>query len=211
MGIWKVSSCKYENTKGYFMNYNLFHNNSCQGDAYSFQASFKWLEHLLRIPPKLNLLTMRLSLVCCSLEHMVVNTVRLVASQFSKINQPIFFWFQTVCSCKTQVTAEKNLSPSLRSGFRYSWRETHALQHHWKVSSTSLWDKWQFVNLAKHLVFDLMKIPFLKCLINISLSIVKVLNDQNLLQNQIWLIAFQVMWSSFVQVVIFLEWAEAAW
>ena len=23
------------------MNYNIFHNNSCQGDVYSFQASFK--------------------------------------------------------------------------------------------------------------------------------------------------------------------------
>ena len=49
-----------------------------------------------------------------------------------------------------------------------------------KVSLSSLRDKWQFVNLAKHLVFDLLKIPFLKCLINMSLLIVKVLNDQNL-------------------------------
>ena len=36
-------------------------------------------------------LTIRLSLVCCSVGHMVVNTVRLAASQFSKINRPIFF------------------------------------------------------------------------------------------------------------------------
>ena len=43
---------------------------------------------------------------------MVVNTVRLAVSQFSKINRPIFFLFQTVCSCKTQVAVEKNLSPS---------------------------------------------------------------------------------------------------
>ena len=37
------------------MNYNLFHNTSCLGDAYSFQASFKWLKHPLRIPLQLNL------------------------------------------------------------------------------------------------------------------------------------------------------------
>ena len=77
------------------MNYNLFHNNSCLGDVYSFQ---------LRIPVKIHLsntsmikqlsLTIRLSLVCCSLRHMVVNTVRLAASQFSKINRPIFSNFK---------------------------------------------------------------------------------------------------------------------
>ena len=33
----------------------------------------------------------------------------------------------------------------------------------------------------KRLVFDLTKIPFLKCLISISRLIVEVLNDQNLL------------------------------
>ena len=32
----------------------------------------------------------------------------------------------------------------------------------------------------KHLVFDLTKIPFLKCLISVSRLIVEVLNDQNL-------------------------------
>ena len=53
----------------------------------------------------------------------------------------------------------------------------------------------------KHFLFDLTKIPFLKRLISISLLIVEVLNDQNLLQNQIWLIGFQVV-SSFVQVII---------
>ena len=36
-------------------------------------------------------LTIRLSLVCGSLGQIVVNTVRLAASQFSKINRPIFF------------------------------------------------------------------------------------------------------------------------
>ena len=33
----------------------------------------------------------RLSLVCCSLGHMVVNTVRLAASQFRKFNGPVSF------------------------------------------------------------------------------------------------------------------------
>ena len=49
-----------------------------------------------------------------------------------------------------------------------------------KVSSNNLWDKLQFVNLAKRLVFDLTEIPFFKCLINIYRLIAKVLNDQNL-------------------------------
>ena len=35
------------------MNYILFHNTSCLGDVYSFQASFKLLKHPLRIPLKL--------------------------------------------------------------------------------------------------------------------------------------------------------------
>ena len=70
-----------------------------------------------------------------------------------------------------------------------------------KVSSTNLRNKLQFVNSVKRLVFDLTKIPFLDRLISISRLIVEVLNDQNLLQNRIWLIGFRVM-SSFVQVVI---------
>ena len=53
----------------------------------------------------------------------------------------------------------------------------------------------------KLLVFDLTKIPLIKRLIGISGLIVEVLNDQNLLQNQSWLIGLRVM-SSFVQVVI---------
>ena len=86
---------------------------------------------------------------------MVVNTVRLAASQFSKINRPMFFWFQTVCSCKTRVTAEKNLSSSLRydllqlegnSCFSTSLTKS-------KVSSTNLWNKLQFVSSVKRLVF----------------------------------------------------------
>ena len=53
----------------------------------------------------------------------------------------------------------------------------------------------------KRLVFDLTKIPFLKRLIGISRLIVEIVNDQNLLQTQSWLIGFRVT-SSFVQVVI---------
>ena len=57
------------------------------------------LNDLLRIPLKVNLtyfsdktvVFIRLSLVCCSFGHMIVNTVRLAASLFSKINRPIFF------------------------------------------------------------------------------------------------------------------------
>ena len=49
-----------------------------------------------------------------------------------------------------------------------------------RQSSTNLCDKLQFVNPVKRLVFDLIKIPFLKSLIGISRSIVDVLNDQNL-------------------------------
>ena len=39
----------------------------------------------------------------------------------------------------------------------------------------------QFVNSVKRLVFDLTKIPFLKCLISIYRLIDEVLNDQNFL------------------------------
>ena len=39
--------------------------------------------------------------------------------------------------------------------------------------------RWQFFNSVKRLVFDLMKIPFLKSLIGISRLIVEVLSDQN--------------------------------
>ena len=37
----------------------------------------------------------------------------------------------------------------------------------------------QFVNSVKRLVFALLKIPLIKCLINIYRLIVEVLNDQN--------------------------------
>ena len=45
-----------------------------------------------------------------------------------------------------------------------------------KVSSTNLRDKVQFANSVKRLVFDLTKIPFLKCLIGITRLKVEVLN-----------------------------------
>ena len=128
-------------------------------------------------------LTIRLSLVCCSLGHMVVNTVRLTASQFSKINRPIFFWIQTVWSCKTQMTVEKNLAHRLRydlvqlSGVSCS---STSLKKS-KVSWTNFRHKLQCVNSVKRLVFDLTKILLLKCLISIYRLIDEVLNDQNLL------------------------------
>ena len=46
------------------------------------------------------------------------------------------------------------------------------------VSSTNFRDRLQTVNSVKRLIFDLTKIPFLKCLISIYSLI--VLNDQNL-------------------------------
>ena len=51
----------------------------------------------------------------------------------------------------------------------------------------------------KRLVYDLTKIPFLRCLISIYCLVVEVLNDEN--QNRIWAIGFRVM-SSFIKVVI---------
>ena len=52
-----------------------------------------------------------------------------------------------------------------------------------QVSSTNFRDKLQFVNSVKRLVFlvfDLMKVPFLKCLISMYRLIAEVLKDQNL-------------------------------
>ena len=61
----------------------------------------------------------------------------------------------------------------------------------------------------KRLVFDLTKIPFLKCLIGISRLIVEVLNDQNL-----FTVSNLAKWfSSYVQICAdgdFSERAEAA-
>ena len=68
---------------------------------FKFSRLKRHLKHPLRIPLKLNLshismikqfsLTIILSLVCFSLGQMVVvNTVRLAASQFSKFNRTIF-------------------------------------------------------------------------------------------------------------------------
>ena len=62
----------------------------------------------------------------------------------------------------------------------------------------------------KHLVFDLTKITFLKCLIGISCLIVEVLDDQNLSTE----LNLAYWFSSYVQFCPgshFLERAEAAW
>ena len=78
-----------------------------------------------------------------------------------------------------------------------------------KVSSTNYRDKLQFPNSVKHLVFDVMKIPFLKCLIGISGLIVEVLNDQSLFTES----NLANWFSSYVQFVSgghFSERAEAA-
>ena len=48
------------------------------------------------------------------------------------------------------------------------------------MSKTNFRDRLQFVNSVKRIVFDLTKIPFLKCLISVYLLIVEVLNVQNL-------------------------------
>ena len=157
------------------MNYNLFHHT---------KSMVKWLP-----------LTIRLSGVCCSIGHMVVNTVRLAPSQSSKISRPIFFWFQTVCSCKTEVAVDKNLSR--RSSYDLvqlegNSRSSTSLKKT-EVGSINLWDQLEFVNSMKRLAFDSTKISFIKRLISISHLIVEVLNEQNLLQNRIWLIGFRVM------------------
>ena len=68
-----------------------------------------------------------------------------------------------------------------------------------KKRSTNFRDKLQFVNSMKPLVFDLTKIPILKCLVSTSRLIAEVLDDQNLLPNRIWVIGFPVM-SSFIVV-----------
>ena len=102
--------------------------------------------------------------VCCSIGHMVVNTVRLAASQSSKISRPIFFWFQTVCSCKTEVTVEKNLSRRSRYDLvqlEGNSRSSTSLKKT-EVGSINLWDKLQFVNSMKRLAFDSTKISFIK-------------------------------------------------
>ena len=126
--------------------------------------------------------TIRLSLAFCSLGHMVVNTVRLAASQFSKINRPIFFWFQTGWSCKSQMIVEKSHAHRFRYDLvqlRGNSCSSTSLKKS-KVSQTNFRDKLQFANSVNHLVFDLIKIPFLKCLISIYRLIVEVLDDQNL-------------------------------
>ena len=145
MGVRKVSSCKYIKHQRLLSWIIIYFTIPVVWEMLILSRlhSNDWNEfkYPLRMPLKLNLsnismikqlsLTIRLSLVCCSLGHMIAYTVRLAASQLSKINRPIFFWFQTVCSYKTQVTAEKTLSP-IWGTIWYSWRKPHTLQHHWK-------------------------------------------------------------------------------
>ena len=142
---------------------------------------------------------------------MVVSTVRLAASQFSKINKPIFFRFQTVCSCKTQVTVEKNLSRRLRYDLVQlegnSCPSTSLKES--KVSSTvTSLREIAICKFGETLGFYLTKILFLKRLIGVSRLIAEVLNDQNIFTES----NFAKWFSSYVQFCSsghFLERAEA--
>ena len=80
------------------------------------------------------------------------------------------------------MTLEKNLSHLLRYDLVQLKRNSRSstIIEKSQVSSSNFRDKLQFVNSMKRLVFDLTKIPFLKCLINIYRLIIEVLNDQNL-------------------------------
>ena len=62
----------------------------------------------------------------------------------------------------------------------------------------------------KRLIFDLTKIPFLKCLIGICRLIVEVLNDQNLFAESI-LANLVLNYVQFCSGGHFSEQAEAAW
>ena len=86
----------------------------------------------------------------------------------------------------------------------------HAPRLKSKASSTNFRDKLQFVNLVKCLVFDLTKIPFLKCLISVHDLILEVLSDQNLFTES----NLGNWFSSYVQFYLgghFSERAAAAW
>ena len=80
------------------------------------------------------------------------------------------------------MTVEKNLVHLLRYDLVQLKRNSCSLTSLKKgqVSSTNFRDKLQFVNSVKCLVFDLTKIPFLKCLICTYRLIVDILNNQNL-------------------------------
>ena len=65
----------------------------------------------------------------------------------------------------------KNLSPSFRYDLvQLEGNLCYLSLKKGKVSSTNLWDKLLFVNSVKLLVFDLMKISFLKRVISVSLT-----------------------------------------
>ena len=76
---------------------------------------------------------------------------------------------------------EKNLAHLLRYDLVHSKGNSCSLTSLKKsyVSQTNFRDKLQFVNSVKHLVFDLTKIPFFKCLISKHRLIVEVLDDQD--------------------------------
>ena len=117
------------------------------------------------------------------LRHKVVNTVKLTASQFSKINRPIFSDFKLYAAVKLKWLWRKIFPHEVRFG-SVRWKlmlfnDVDIIEKS-QVSSTNLWDKLQFVNSVKRLVFDLTKIPLLKRLISIPHLIVEVLKDQNL-------------------------------
>ena len=93
------------------------------------------------------------------------------------------------------MTVEKNLSRRSRYDLvqlEGNSRSSTSLKKT-EIGSINLWDKLQFVNSMKRLAFDSTKISFIKRLISISHLIVEVLNEQNLLQNRIWLIGCRVM------------------
>ena len=86
------------------------------------------------------------------------------------------------------MTTEKNLAHLLRYDLvqlRGNSCSSTSLKKS-QVSWTKFRDKLQFVNSVQRLVFDLMKITFLKRLINIYRLIVEVLNDQNLFTESNW-------------------------
>ena len=77
--------------------------------------------------------------------------------------------FSSSCSCRTQATVEKDLAHLFKYDLvqlRGNSCSSTSLKKS-QVRSAKSRDKLQFVNSVKRLVFDLRKIPFLKCLISI--------------------------------------------
>ena len=169
------------------MNYNLFHN--LFGRCLFFLGFIQMTWTSSKDSNKA-----RLSLVCWSLGHIVVNTVKLTASQFNKINRQSFSDFKLYAAVKLRWCGEKSIPP-----FEVRFGTVKGRLMLFNIIET---DKLQFVILVKCLVFDLTEVPFLKCLISTYCLIGEVLNDQNVfIQNRIWVVGFRVV-SSFIQVVI---------